>query len=56
MTAKQPFPFAKAFQLDPGLANALMGVINEVNGTGTEAEGERGQRRRGDADDDAEKN
>ena len=21
---KQPFPFAKAFQLDPGLANALM--------------------------------
>ena len=31
---KQVFPFAKAYELDPGFANALMGAINAVNGTG----------------------
>ena len=52
---KQAFPFAKAFQLDPGLANALMTAINEVNGTGTKpkANGANGAEV---PDEDAEKN
>jgi len=31
---KQQLSYEQAFQLDPGLATVLIGVINEVNGTG----------------------
>jgi Phage tail assembly chaperone, TAC len=53
---KQAFPFAKAFQLDPGFANVLMGAINEVNGTGQPAAKANGANGAAEVDDDAAKN